>query len=173
LVNGGNVANDGTWLNPGVPYVTDSDVAISDDTRNPVITIAAGTTVQMEPGTEFYVGYSAPGGLIAKGTPTDSITFTSSVDPPSPGDWSRLSFYSYSVNDDCRLSYCNVWYGGSDSRGSIYIHNRKPTVASCDIGYGAYYGIYLEGDTTNLPDPTQLRSDNNIHDCASRDIREP
>ncbi|MBN2464108.1 hypothetical protein JXD38_00590 [candidate division WOR-3 bacterium] len=171
LVHGGNVATTGTWLNHGVPYVAEGDVYVSDATNNPVLTIAAGTTVEMKPNTEFYVGYSSPGGLIAEGTVTDSITFTSSVNPPSAGDWSQVAFYSYSVDAQCRLAYCNIWYAGSDNRGNVYIDNSLPTVANCDIGYGSAYGIYLAG--SEYPSAAQLRADNNIHDCASGDVREP
>jgi hypothetical protein len=164
-VDGTEIDADATWLNQGVPYVVTDDVAIDN---NAEVTIEAGCTIALEPNAEFYVGYSSPGGLIAEGTPTDSITFTSSVNPPSPGDWSKLSFYSYSIDSKCRLGYCNVWYGGSDDRGNIYIDNSKPTVANCDIGYSSAYGIYLSG--SEYPDPAQLRADNTFHDNADGDI---
>jgi hypothetical protein len=171
LVRGMNVKTTGAWVNHGVPYVIGGDVDISDATNNPVLSIAAGTTIMLTPQTEFYVGYGAPGGLIAEGTPLDSITFTSSVTPPSAGDWDRLSFYDNSINSQCRLTYCNVWYGGNDDRGNIYIDNRTPTVTGCDIGYSSAYGIYLTGST--YPDPVQLLADNTFHDNASGDVRVP
>lgn len=48
-----------------------------------------------------------------------------------------------------------------------------PTISGDSIGYSDAYGIYFDGDTLNLPDPTQLRADNTFYGCASGDIREP
>jgi len=171
MVKGGNVATTGTWLNHGVPYVADSDVYVSDETNNPVLTIAPGTTIKMTPQTEFYVGYSYPGGLIADGTNGGQITFTSSVTPPSAGNWDALSFYSNSISAQCQLKNCKVEYGGYTDEGDIYIDNCTPTVTGCDIGYSSAYGIYLSG--TTYPDPAQLTADNTFHDNASGNVRVP
>jgi len=171
LVDGENVATTGTWLNHGVPYVIADDVNIADATANPVITIAAGTTVKMTPHTEFYVGYSNPGGLIADGTPIEMITFTSSVNPPSAGDWDRISFHGNSISSQCKLKNCKVEYAGYDGRGNIYIKDCTPEVTGDSIGHSSEYGIYLDGST--YPDPTQLQADNTFYDNASGDIRVP
>jgi hypothetical protein len=170
LVRGENVSTTGTWLNHGVPYVIDGDVSVSDAANHPVLTIAAGTKLMLRPATEFYVGYGVPGGLIADGT-AGQITFTSSVNPPSPGDWARLSFYSNSMDSQCRLKDCKVEYGGYDDFGDIYIADCTPTVVGCDIGYSSAYGIYLNG--SEYPDTATLRANNTFHDYVLGDIRVP
>ena len=170
LVHGGNVATTGTWLNHGVPYVAEGDVYVSDETSNPVLTIAPGTTVEMKPQKEFYVGYSHPGGLIADGT-AGQITFTSSVTPPSAGDWDRLSFCSNSISSQCKLKNCKVEYAGYDGRGNIYIDDCTPEVTGDSIGHSSEYGIYLDG--SSYPNPAQLQADNTFYDNVSGDIRVP
>jgi hypothetical protein len=169
LVHGMNVKTSGTWLNHGVPYVIDDDVSVEDANNSPVLTIAPGSTVKLQPDVEFYVGYSAPGGLIADGT-SDSITFTSSLTPPSAGDWQSLSFFRNSIDSQCRLINCKVQYAGSHD-GNVRIENCTPAVTGCDIGYSAHWGIYLNG--SEYPNPDQLRADNFIHDCVDGDIRDP
>jgi hypothetical protein len=171
MVHGGNIKTTGTWLNHNVPYIIDADAYVDDATNNPVLTIAAGTTVKMTPRTEFYVGYNAPGGLIADGTTGGQITFTSSVTPPSPGNWDKLSFYSNSISGQCQLKNCKVEYAGYTDDGNIYISDCTPTVTGCDIGYSSAYGIYLSG--TTYPDPAQLAADNTFHDNASGNVRVP
>jgi hypothetical protein len=161
------VTSSGTWLNHGVPYVVTDNVAID---QNAVVTIEPGCTIALDPGIEFYVGYSSAGGIIADGT-AGQITFTSSATSPSPGDWARLSFYGNSMNGQSKLINCRFSYGGSDALGNIYIDNCTPTVTGCDIGYSSAYGIYLSG--TEFPDPATLRANNTFHDNASGDIREP
>ncbi len=165
-VDGSVIRSSGTWLNHGVPYVVTDDVAIDS---NATVTIAAGCTIALDPNVEFYVGYASPGGLIADGT-EGQITFTSSIDPPGPGDWSELSFYANSVDSQCQLKNCKTQYAG-DYRGNIHIADCTPTVTGCDIGYSARWGIYLSG--IEYPSAAQLRADNFIHDYMDGDIREP
>jgi|GEM_PF-5795162 len=169
LVTGQNVKTSGIWLNHSVPYVIYDDVAVEGD-NSPVLTIAAGTTVKMGLASEFYVGYAAPGGLIADGTAAQ-ITFTSLVTPSSPGDWDMLSFYDNSMDSQCQLKNCKVEFAGYDNRGNIYIADCTPRVVGCDIGYSSAYGIYLTG--LEYPDPDTLRAYNSIHDYVSGDIRVP
>jgi hypothetical protein len=157
------VTTSGTWLNHGVPYVVTENVVID---QNAVVTISAGCTVALDPGIEFYTGYSSAGGIIADGT-AGQITFTSSVPSPAPGDWARLSFYDNSMNSQCKLINCKFSYGGGEY-GNIYISNVTPTVTGCDIGYSGAWGIYLTG--TTYPDPATLRADNTFHDNVSGDI---
>jgi hypothetical protein len=158
------VATSGTWLNHGVPYVVTDDVAID---QNAVVTISAGCTVAFDPQVEFYVGYSSPGGIIADGT-AGQITFTSSVNPPSAGDWTGLSFYGNSINSQCKLINCKVEYAGYDNYGNIRIDNCTPTVTDDSIGHGSAYGIYLSG--SEYPDPAALRANNTFYDNVSGDI---
>jgi hypothetical protein len=168
-VDGMNVSETGTWLNHGVPYFITDDVRIGDAVNNPVVTIAAGTTLKFNIQTQFTVGYSDPGGLICDGT-AGQITFTSSVSSPSAGDWYGLYFWGNSMSSQCQLKNCKIEYGGKDY-GNIYINSCTPTVTGCDIGFSSSYGIYLTGDP--VPDPAQLRTDNTIHDYVDGDIHEP
>lgn len=166
-----NVRTTGTWLNHGVPYHISDDIAVGDD-ASPVLTIAAGNKLVLEPDVEFYVGYGAPGGLIADGT-AGEIEFTSSVASPGPGDWARLSFYDMAMNNQCQLVNCRVEYGGGDNTGNIHVSDANPTITGCNIGHSSSWGIYLTGDPTNLPDPAELRANNTFYDNASGDVREP
>ena len=166
-VSNQSVQNSGTWLNHGVPYVITDDVAID---HNATVTIAPGSTIELDPQVEFYVGYAGPGGLIADGT-AGQITFTSSVSSPSPGDWARLSFYSNSMDAQCQLKNCKFAYGGQDDYGDIYISDCTPTVTGCDIGYSSAWGIYLNGST--YPVPADLLANNTFHNNTSGDVRVP
>ncbi len=169
LVHGGTVSTTATWLNQGVPYVLAADVGVEDASNSPVLTIAPGTTVELQADAELYCGWSQPGGIIADGT-AGEITFTSSVGSPSPGDWAAIGFYYRAMDSQCQLKNCQIEYGGS-SKGNVVIENALPTVTGCDIGYSGTYGIYLNG--TEYPDPATLRANNTIHDNADGDIREP
>lgn len=61
------VEKSATWLDHGVPYVIDGDTYV-DGTATPALTIEAGAVVKFDGGYGLYIGYSAPGRLVAVGT---------------------------------------------------------------------------------------------------------
>ncbi len=166
LIQGGAVTTTGTWLNHTVPYVIAHDVNIGDDNNNPVLTIAPGTTVQLQSDVEFYVGYSQPGGLIIDGTDSQ-ITFTSSIDPPSPGDWYSIGFYEHCIDQHCKLINSKVEYGGGDY-ANVRIWNAVPEVRGDSIGHSGKWGIYLSG--SEYPVPDTLLANNTFYDNADGDV---
>ncbi len=169
-VRGGRVRTSGTWVNPGVPYVLTGDVEVGDNSLNPVLTIAPGTTIQLGANVELYCGYTASGGLVADGTQA-RIRFTSSVPAPSRGDWYSLGFYSHTIDAVSKLVNCTVEYGGGDGYGNIRIQNALPTVTGDSIGHSAAYGIHLSG--SEYPDRAALLANNYFYDNASGDVNQP
>ncbi|NLI98344.1 hypothetical protein GX441_06760 [bacterium] len=161
LVRGGTLASTCTWANLGVPYEIDNDVSIGDDTNTPTLTIGPGTTIKLQSGVEFYVGYYGPGGLIADGT-AGWITFTSSVSSQSKGDWKKISFYEHSIDAQCKLKNCKIEYAGYDEDGNVYIQDAMPEITGDSIGHGKGYGIYVAG--SEYPDTTTLRISNAFYD---------
>jgi hypothetical protein len=167
VADNSDVKTSGTWPNTGVPYVIAGDINIGDDANNPVVTIAPGTVLKMNSGVEFYVGYYAPGGLIADGT-TGRITFTSNVGP-ARGDWRSLSFYDLAINSQCKLINCNIEYaGGYSNGGNLHIENCTPTVTGDSIGHSLHYGIHLGG--SEHPDSAALEAGNTFYDNPDGNI---
>jgi hypothetical protein len=171
-VRTGQVSTTGTWLNQSVPYVIEGDVSVEDDINNPILTIAAGTTVKLQSDVEFYVGYNNPGGLIADGT-SGWITFTSAIPSPSRGDWKHLSFYDNSIDAQCKLLKCKIEYGGSNE-GNVYVSEALPEIKNDSIGHSNTYGIYLAGTASSVyPDPDSLIANNTFYDNTSGSVRVP
>jgi hypothetical protein len=169
LVRNGSVTTTGTWLNQGIPYVIDGDVGVEDAANSPILTIDPGTTIKLQSGVEFYVGYSYPGGLIADGT-SGWITFTSAIPSPSRGDWKMLSFYDNSIDAQCKLLKCKIEYGGSNE-GNVYVSDALPEITNDSIGHSNTYGIYLTGSV--YPDPAALEANNTFYDNTSGSVRVP
>jgi hypothetical protein len=78
--------------------------------------IPAGKTLTITPGTEFQYDYSgfrivvqSGGSLVAEGTATQRITFTSAMTTPQAGNWEGIQV---DANGSARLAYCDVGYGG-------------------------------------------------------------
>jgi hypothetical protein len=86
---------------PGDYYVKRTTLVSFDAT----LTIEPGSTVKFDEGK----GLGVEGKLIALGTESDQITFTSNLSSKTPGDWSSITFFesadNLSVLDHMKLEY--------------------------------------------------------------------
>jgi PKD repeat protein len=116
-------------LTGGSVYYVDSDVTIQN-----------GDTLIIEPGVTLkfrgYYYFQVLGLLLAQGTVTDSITFTSNETVPAPGDWNKIEFYDAS-DDNSVLDYCRIEFGYE----GVYIDNAAPLISNCFVEYASYHGI--------------------------------
>ncbi|MCF7793813.1 MAG: right-handed parallel beta-helix repeat-containing protein [Candidatus Cloacimonetes bacterium] len=167
-VYGTTISEDATWEDPGIPYSVNSSAHIYVQGTDGADNV---TTLTIEPGTEIqfdsvylYIGHDSssayPGKLIANGTETNPITFTSNEPSPSAGDWYGIYFADY-ADDNSELSYCTIKYGGiTASYDNIYLNGCSPTISNCEISYADGNGIYCNNSNPQI-------SNCNIHDNSS------
>ena len=86
-VSGGIFSNT-TWRKSKSPYIVTSNIVVFD---NVTLTIEPGVVVKFDTITTIEFRNSQ---LIAKGTPTDSITFTANSIHPVPGSWSGITIFN-------------------------------------------------------------------------------
>jgi PKD repeat protein len=124
-----------------------------------MITVGNNATLTIEPGVEvrFYETASlvigsgfndTPGRLIAQGTDTHRIIFTSNEASPQPGDWRSINFVS-TATDDSIIENAIIEYGGSQF-ANIRISNSNPTIRNCIIRHSLTNGIYFYGSTSQI-----------------------
>jgi len=100
FVSGGIFSNT-NWNIAGSPYiVTDTIIVFTGVT----LTISPGVIVKFNDGT----GMEIRGNLIANGTQTDSITFTSSSTNPAMGIW-----YGINLTNSSSYNFINMLYAGT------------------------------------------------------------
>ena len=149
-VSGGIYANT-TWTLANSPYiVTDTIVVFPTIT----LTIEPGVTVKFDDNKVLELRQST---LIAVGTATDSITFTSNSVSPYPGIWGKV-FMTGTGNRVCRLSYCNFKYGskgfqcvpGGQYTDTVFLkHSHFDSNVSGFDGYNNFYSFVDSCDFTN------------------------
>ena len=143
----------GTWLDHNVPYIIGGDFSVDD---GDTLTISAGTEIEFN-GNRTMTVYGA---LVADGTDSEHITFTSNLEPQTPGDWRYIHFYA--TEPDCLLDYCDFSYGGS-SDGNIRLQNTNTvTISNCSFTNSGTAGLYIRENSQPVISNSSF-SDNITH----------
>ncbi|MGC8654803.1 MAG: right-handed parallel beta-helix repeat-containing protein, partial [Candidatus Kryptoniota bacterium] len=100
----------GTWTKAGSPYIVVSSITIPGGQS---LTIQPGVVVKFGVG----LGMTVNGKLIAVGSETDSILFTTTQSIAAPGQWGTITVTGSS--DTSLMQYCIVEYGGSNSSWAL------------------------------------------------------
>jgi len=132
----------GTWYmtKANSPYDVTGDLTVKE---NATLIIEPGVIVKMGYGDNLHSGMNQAktelivyGELIAQGSPSEFITFTSELVNPNPEDWYHIRFQETSINSI--LEYCEIKY----SRYGIYCYDSSPQIRHCRIHNNYYSGIY-------------------------------
>ena len=138
-IHSGNITSDETWTLAGSPILSRALTGVAD-----------GATLTIEPGVEVRFnkdatnarlsigssGTGTTGKLIAQGTETQKIIFTSNEASPQSGDWYSINFNS-NASDDSIIENAIIEYGGVG--GIIDISSSNPTIRNCIIRYALAY----------------------------------
>ena len=139
IIPGGDVS--GTWMKSASPYQVTGD-----------ITIAAGSTLTIEPGVEVlfqgYYSLGVNGSLVSKGTEVDSILFY-------PSDintgWKGITLAA--IGDSSWITYSSIRYGSKSDGGGINCTSPKAVISHCtisdNIGTNNGGGISINTGLTN------------------------
>lgn len=160
-VLGDTISLDSYWEDHGIPYYVHSgDVYVRGQAGADHL-----TTLTLEPGCELlfngigmFIGHDSnnllPGALVAEGSPSNPIVFTSHSSSPSPGHWRGIYFSNYCDDAVTSLKHCVIEYGGAgDPYENVLCYESSPVLQDCEIGFGAGNGVRAH---TNSANPTLI-----------------
>ncbi len=156
---GSDVTGTITWKNLTEPYYIEGEIDV-----DATLTIEAGTIFKFNADGSIYFGYYGINTLIANGTSTNKITFTSSAATPVAGAWNGIYFYGYNQQNSS-MTYCDVAYAGKSNGQSIYITNTKLTFNNNIVHYANETGIKLEDESSFVE-----MNNNTINNCGKHAI---
>ncbi len=111
------------------------------------ISVSEGETLTIEPGVIIkymdYYSFNISGTLMAVGTETDSIIFTSGQSSCNPDDWKWIKFED-SSNDNSIISFACIEYANF----GIFCHSSSPTIRNNIINNNDYTGVYCKDSSS-------------------------
>ncbi|MCP4540780.1 MAG: DUF11 domain-containing protein, partial [Chloroflexi bacterium] len=137
------------------------------------VTVPANTTLTVEPGMTMRgranIQLQVQGHLEAIGTPSQSITFTSSSD--APDGWQGLYFYT--AGSTGHLRHATVRYGGDILSSNVYVQNvtdgqviiESSQVSSVSAS-GIDYGLYATNSNVVISDTLFADNGDSMDDYA-------
>lgn len=128
-----------TWKKQPYPYYMADHIEIGSATGS-TLTIAPGNTLKFMAYGSIDANYAyGIGNLIAHGTASEPIVFTSGWNTPAAGN-----FRAINLGEGSSMNYCVVEFSGYySSYGSIYITSDKASVKNSTIKNSKNYGIVI------------------------------
>lgn len=137
---GGVISTNTTWTLAASPYLVTSAITVN---QNVTLTIEPGVLVKVNPNLRILV----KGTLLAQGSASQRIRFTSSQTSPLPGDWTAIAFDPGPGPTASRLTHVDVQFSGRNTSedGSIYVNDSSPQFNDLSIANSATNGVRVIG----------------------------
>jgi len=172
----GTLSSNATLIRRSIAGISNIAYIVENLTISPnaVLTIEPGVVIKYNEVCCHTNSIIVDGGLIAEGTPTEKIIFTSIKDDssggdtnndgnnsePQKGDWRDLRFDSSTLDSVNSLINCEFRYGGNTSGGdaAIRLFNSQAIIDNCIIEQSSSAGIAIFGSANPLISNSEINN---------------
>ena len=134
----GAIKTDSYLILSNSPYRVVKDVIIDDGAT---LYIEPGVVIEFEQKTSLI---TQDGGIIARGTKEDPITFTAAASTPTPGFYNNAVRLSKQSKVNSSFAYCIIKYATT----AFDIYAGAPEISYCQIAYSAQNAVFCRNDAT-------------------------
>jgi hypothetical protein len=133
---GGAIKADAYLILSNSPYRVTKDVTIDNGAT---LYIEQGVVIEFEQKTSLI---TEDGGIIARGTADNPITFTAAASSPAPGFYNNAVRISKQTKVNSSFVYCIIKYATT----AFDIYAGAPEISHCQIMYSAQNGVFCRND---------------------------
>lgn len=141
-VNSDNVEGTVTWKKLSKPYYVEGEINLV----NANLTIEPGSIFKFDNNGEFNVGYTSNCTLIANGTNTEKIVFTTSATSPTAGAWLGFFFWSNNLASSS-MTNCEIAYAGKSSNSAVKLIGTSLTFSNNSVHHSGGKGLELDNSS--------------------------
>ena len=127
----------GVWSLDNSPYVVTGDVVVPG---GQTLSIRSGVEVRFASNSADLV---VDGVLLAIGTASSPIVFTTNQAEPAPNQWGQISFRNTNLEESSRLEHCHVSYGGGFRNEMIHVNRARVGIRHCELSWSGRIGINI------------------------------
>lgn len=153
----GNVTTNTTWNVAGSPYIIEGSVI--KVRFGSTLTVEPGVEVRFEPGCVLTTDIGCS--IVAIGTASDGIVFTSNAVSPGPSDWGKVEVYA---SDGSLFEHCVFRYADT----GLYVIVSEPSVSRCSFE-DCQKGIYCHLSSPSIAHSSFTGSTWAAIQCYGRD----
>lgn len=162
LIYQSDIATNITWSKQNSDYFISDWITVSGTSA--ILEIKEGTTLKFSPSGTIRVGGEG-GKLVASGSATEPILFTSAASSPAAGDWNFIDFQPNTTNgtiiDNCIIEYSAGWSDDNED-ASIYIGSSNVSITNSTVRFSEGYGIYVYNGYTPIITNITYSDNNNL-----------
>ncbi len=136
----GAIKTDSYLILSNSPYRVTKDVVINGGAT---LYIEPGVVVEFEQKTSLI---AEDGGIIARGTKENPITFTAAASSPTPGFYNNAVRLSKQSKVNSSFAYCIIKYATT----AFDIYAGAPEISYCQIIYSAQNAVFCRNDATPI-----------------------
>lgn len=148
IPTGTNINQNTTWTAANSPYIVQGAVNVAGSSgQTAILTIEPGVEVRLQNNASIVIGNNGRGALVARGTESSPIRFTSET--AQPGSWGGLRFGSQ-TDATSAIEHAIIEYAGQSNVPAIEINSSTLVIRNSIIQSSANTAVLINASSPTI-----------------------